>query len=59
MATYFVYKHNNYKIFPFRQKQKFRTTLTQLDSGPSEEDLLFGMSGLGLQSGEHLINNIG
>ena len=49
---YFVYQQNNKYIFPYRQRQKFRTTLAQLESGPSEEDLLFGMSGLGLQPGD-------
>ena len=42
------------KIITFIQKHKFRTTLAQLESGPSEEDLLFGMSGLGLQAGKSL-----
>ena len=45
---YFVYKQNK-AITSIRQKQKFRTTVAQLESGPTEEDLLFGMSGLGLQ----------
>ena len=34
------------------QKEKFRATLAQLEQGPSEEDLMFGMTGLGLQQGE-------
>ena len=35
-----------------QQRQRFLSTVAQLESGPSEEDLLFGMSGLGLQQGE-------
>ena len=35
-----------------QQRQRFLSTVAQLDSGPSEEDLLFGMSGLGLQQGK-------
>ena len=34
------------------QRQRFLSTVAQLEAGPSEEDLLFGMSGLGLQQGE-------
>merc|ERR1711874_117444 len=34
------------------QRQRFRTTVAQLESGPNEEDLLFGMTGLGLLQGE-------
>ena len=34
------------------QRQKFLTTVAQLEAGPGEEDLLFGMSGLGLHQGE-------
>ena len=34
------------------QRRRFLSTVAQLEAGPSEEDLLFGMSGLGLQQGK-------
>ena len=33
------------------QRDKFRRTIAQIEQGPSEEDLLYGMTGLGLQQG--------
>ena len=33
------------------QRQQFRSKIAQLEAGPSEEDLLFGMNSLGLQYG--------
>ena len=33
------------------QRQQLRRTIAQLETGPNEEDLLFGMNSLGLQHG--------
>jgi len=34
------------------QRQQLRRTIAQLETGPNEEDLLFGMNSLGLQHGD-------
>ena len=41
-----------------QQRQRFLSTVAQLESGPSEEDLLFGMSGLGLQQQQGELSEI-
>ena len=33
------------------QRQRFSVTVRQLEAGPSEEDLVFGLGGLGLDQG--------
>ena len=35
----------------YLQRQRFSVTVRQLEAGPSEEDLVFGLGGLGLDQG--------
>ena len=39
----------------YLQRQRFSVTVRQLEAGPSEEDLVFGLGGLGLGQGGYIL----
>ena len=39
----------------YLQRQRFSVTVRQLEAGPSEEDLVFGLGGLGLDQGGYIL----
>ena len=40
----------------YLQRQRFSVTVRQLEAGPSEEDLVFGLGGLGLDQGGYTLH---